>query len=106
MFYSASEMFWPLVVLSEDVATGACGLGNAAYFAAYGRASHDWSRRLAAFALVLVNLAALGEAALSQGLYWWWQEGALSPGAWVLARLPLLAATVLVSLIVLRRVTA
>jgi hypothetical protein len=53
-----------------------------------------------------VNLAALGEATLSQGLYWWWQEGALSPGAWVLARLPLLAATALVSLIVLRRVTA
>jgi hypothetical protein len=99
-------MWWPLVVIGEDVATGACGLGNAAYFAGYCRAARGWSRRLAAGALGLVNLSAVGEAALSQGLYWWWQEGALSPGAWVLARLPLLAATALVSLIVLRRVTA
>jgi hypothetical protein len=99
-------MVWSLLVVGEDVATGACGVGNAAYFAGYCRSAQGWSRRLAAGALALVNVAAMGEAMLSQGLYWWWQEGALSPGAWVLARLPLLAATALVSLIVLRRVTA
>ena len=97
-------MVWSLVVVAEDIATGACGLGNALYFAGYCRGAAGWSRRLAAGALALVNVAVLGEALLSQGLYWWWQEGALSPGAWVLARLPLLVATALVSAIVLRRV--
>lgn len=97
-------MAWSLIVVAEDVLTGACGLGNAGYFGGYCRATAGWSRRLAAGALALVNVAVLGEALLSQGLYWWWQEGALSPGAWVLARLPLLIATALVSAIVLRRV--
>jgi len=97
-------MVWPLLIVAEDAATGACALGNAAYFAGYCRAARGWSRRVAAGALALVNVAVLGEAMLSQGLYWWWQQGALSPGAWVLARLPLLVATALISVIVLRRI--
>ena len=103
MFYSGRAMLWSSLVVGEDVITAICGVANASYFAGYCRNGvRERGRRLAAAALVLVNLAAVGEAGFSQGLVWW-QDAALSPPVWVLARVPLLLATALVSAIVLRR---
>src|SRR3989304_1048810 len=87
--------------------TAGCGLLNAGYFAGYWwRRNGRRGRRLGAAALLLVNVAAVGEAGFSQGLFLLQQGfiGTLSPGEWALLRLPLFAATLLISLIILRRI--
>ncbi len=96
------------LVVAQDLATATCGLLNAGYFVAYWlRPEESRSRRVAAFALALVSSTAVVEALFSQALFWWQQGlsplGELSPGGWALARLPLLAATVFISMLVLRR---
>lgn len=96
------------LVLTQDVATVTCGLFNAAYFAGYWwRRTDRRSRRVGAAALAVVGVAAAVEAAFSQALFWSQREaislGLLSPGAWALIRLPLLAATAFISIIILRR---
>lgn len=96
-------------VVAQDLATAGCGVFNAGYFGTYWwRANAGRARRMGAAALVLVALAAVVEAALSEVLFWS-GAGALSfasqsPGVWMLARLPLFAATVFVSAIVVRRI--
>ena len=95
------------LVVAQDLATAGCGLLNASYFAGYWwRRNGSRGRRVASLALVLVSLAAAVEGAFSQGLFWS-QRGAL-PGelpaeAWAIARLPLLLATLFISLLILRR---
>ena len=96
------------LVMAQDLATAACGLLNAGYFIPqWLRQEESRTRRVAAFALALVSAAAVMEALFSQALFWWQQGlsplGELSPGGWALARLPLLAATVFISMLVLRR---
>ncbi|OGO50019.1 MAG: hypothetical protein A2148_02910 [Chloroflexi bacterium RBG_16_68_14] len=96
------------LVVAEDLATAACGLLNAGYFAAYWwRRNGSRGRRIGAAALALVGGAAVVEAIFSQALFWSQQEvglaGQLSPGLWALARLPLFAATLSISVIILRR---
>ena len=82
-------------------------LVNAGFFGAQvGDVDAPRARRLAAAALLLWSVATVAEATFSQALLWertglW--AGALSPEAWALARLPLLLATALITLIVLRR---
>ena len=86
----------------------ACGLLNAGYFAGYWwRHDEPRGRRAGAVVLVLVSLAAVVEAIFSQRLFWWQQGVApfteLSTGAWALARLPIFASMVLISVVVVRR---
>lgn len=97
------------LVAAQDLATAACGLLNAGYFARYWWRRPGWrARRLAAAAMAMVSAAAVVEACFSQGLFWA-QQGAgplgdLSPGAWALVRLPLLVATLFISALVIRRI--
>ena len=95
------------LVVTQDLATAGCGFLNATYFAGYwwGR-NGSRGRRVGALALVLLSAAAVVEAAFSQGLFWSQRgvlPGELSPEAWAVARLPLLVATVFISILVLRR---
>ena len=93
------------LVVAQDVATGACGLLNAGYFARYWLAAVVPKRRIGAAALASLGAAAVAEALFSQALFW--SRGGLfevSDGVWALARVPLLLATVCISAIVLRRV--
>ena len=96
------------LILSQDVATAACGLLNAGYFAEYAwRGDSEHGRRAGAVALTLVSIAAVIEAVFSQALFWSQREALspdiLSPGIWALVRVPLLLATVAISLIIIRR---
>jgi hypothetical protein len=96
------------LVVGEDLMTAVSGSFNLAYFA-----EHAWNgslgrdRRIAAVTLALVGGAAVIEAAFSQALFWFQPQlisfGELSVGVWALVRLPLLVATLLVSILVLRR---
>lgn len=95
------------LVVAQDLATAVCGLLNAGYFAAYWwRHNGSRGRRIGAAALTTVGGAAVVEALFSQGLFWSQQGfiGALSPGQWALLRLPLFAAMLLISLIIVRRI--
>ena len=96
-----------MVIVAQDGVTATCALVNAGFFGAQvGDVMAPRARRLAAAALLLWSVATVAEAAFSQALLWertglW--AGALSPEAWAFARLPLLLATALITLIVLRR---
>ena len=95
-------------MVAQDVSTAVFGLLNAGYFAHYWwRRSRTRARRLGAATLALVSAAAVVEALFSQGLFWSEQgvvsQSLLSPPIWALVRLPLFIATVIVSIIVLRR---
>ena len=96
------------LVVAQDLATAACGLLNASYFIDYWwRRNGRRGRRIAAAALALASGAAVVEALFSQGLFWLQQGigpfGELSPGVWALLRLPIFAATVFISILILRR---
>ncbi len=96
------------LVVTEDLATAACGLLNTGYFIGYWwRRNGSRARRIGAATLALVSAAAVVEAIFSQALFWAHQGmgplGQLSPGMWALVRLPLLASTVLISILILRR---
>ncbi len=96
------------LILGQDVATAACGLLNAGYFAEYAwRGDGANGRRAGAVALTLVSIAAVIEATFSQALFWSQREvlssDILSPGIWALVRVPLLLATVAISSIIIRR---
>ena len=53
---------------------------------------------------MLLSTASVVEAIFSQGLFWLQRGDLLSYSVWALLRLPLLAATLLISAIILRRV--
>lgn len=94
--------------MGEDVMTALSGSFNLAYFAGHAwRDSLGRDRRIAAGTLALVGGAAVIEAAFSQALFWFQPQlisfGELSVGVWALVRLPLLVATLLVSILILRR---
>ncbi len=96
------------LILGQDVATAACGLLNAGYFAEYAwHGDGTNGRRAGAVALTLVSIAAVIEAIFSQALFWSQREvlssDILSPGIWALVRVPLLLATVAISSIIIRR---
>ncbi len=89
------------LIIAQDAATAGFGLLNAGYFsweAALRKGRR--ARRIAALAMALVSLAVVGEAGFSQALFWW---GELPDAAWALARLPLLAATLFISILIARR---
>jgi hypothetical protein len=92
------------LVAAQDLITAVAGVWNAGYFAGYWwRRSGHRARRIGAAALTLVSAAAVAGALLSQLLLW---SGDLPQGLWALLRAPALAATVFVSLIVVRRLLA
>ena len=94
------------LVLAQDVATAVCGLFNAGYFVEVGGRATTWGRRMGGAALAGVSVATVGEAVFSQTLFWA-RDGLIAPpstGAWALLRVPLLAATLFISAIVLRRI--
>jgi hypothetical protein len=92
------------MIVAQDLATAAGATLNGAYFARYGLSpGQGRARRLGAFALVLVSAGALLESAASQALLWA-RAAELSTEAWALVRLPALVATLVISLIVLRRI--
>jgi hypothetical protein len=96
------------LVVAQDLSTAACGILNAGYFARYWwRTNGQRARRLGAAALALVSVAAVAEAIFSQALFraqqGLWPLELLTPAAWALIRLPLFAATVFISILILRR---
>ena len=96
------------LVVAQDLATAACGVLNAGYFAGYWwRRNGSRGRRTGAAVLTMVSAAAVVEALFSQGLFWSHQGvvslNELSPGVWALVRLPLLVATICISIIIVRR---
>ena len=88
------------LVVGADVATALSGAFNAGHFAGYARRGETRGRRLGAAAMTLVSAAALVEALFSQALFW---GAGLPAGGWALLRAPLLAATLFISILVLRR---
>ena len=97
------------LVVAQDAGTAALGALNAGYFAPYvWRPNGRRGRRTAAAALVLLSIAAVVEAAFSQGLFWSQRGtltlGSLSAGEWAALRLPLFLATVVLAAIVVRRI--
>ena len=96
-------------MVALDAATAVCGLLNAVYFTSYWqRRDGSKGRRIAAGVLVMVSVAGVMEALFSEGMFWSQHGSAwlnpLSPGIWALLRLPLFAATVSISITVLRKV--
>lgn len=103
MFYPRTVTFSIFLVAAVDAVAAGCALFNTAYFTHYGwRRRGDAARRTGAAALALVGAAAVADAAYSQALFW--SDAAQVPaGVWALARVLPSAATVCISLIVLRR---
>ena len=94
----------PGLVIGQDVTTALFGAMNAGYFGGYlWHITGSRSRRLGAAALTLVSCASIVEAAFSQSLFWSQRGDLFSNGLWALLRLPLLAATLLISAIIIRR---
>ncbi len=93
------------LIIGQDIATALFATINAGYFGGYWwRTSARRGRRVGAAALMLVSVASVVEALFSQGLFWSQADDLLAHGVWALLRLPLLAATLLISAIILRRV--
>jgi hypothetical protein len=88
------------LVVGEDLATAVSGAFNIGHFARYAWRSDSRGRRIGAAALTLVSGAAVVEAVFSEVLFW---GAGLSAEAWALARLPLLGATLFISILILRR---
>jgi len=88
------------LVVGEDLATALSGAFNLGYFAVWAARPARRARRAAAAAMALVSAAAVVEAFLSQAFFW---GAGLPVEVWALVRLPLLAATLFISIIILRR---
>ena len=100
------------MAVGQDMTTALCGGFNCLYFLLYAlREPEVLRRRIGAAALALVNGGALVESLYLLALYislrsgWRGQADLFAPGPWLLARaLPFLG-TLLVSLLILRRLT-
>lgn len=96
------------LVLAVDGATGASAAFNAASLLARAAAERASGRRAAAIALAATNAGIATQAAWSQALFLAHRFGLpvepfFSEGAWLAPRLLLLAGTVAVSALILRR---
>ncbi len=93
------------LIIGQDITTALFATVNAGYFGGYWwRSSATRGRRVGAAALMLLSTASVVEAMFSQGLFWLQRGDLLSYSVWALLRLPLLAATLLISAIILRKV--
>jgi len=88
------------LVVGEDLVTALSGAFNMGYFAGRAWRRGSRARRAGAGAMALVSMAAVVEAFLSQAFFW---GAGLPVEVWALVRLPLLAATLFISIIILRR---
>jgi hypothetical protein len=94
-------------LFTADGATAASGAFNAVWLLAFaGEASP--TRRTAAVALAVLNAGAAAQAAFAQVMFTTRRLGFsidpfFEPGAWLAARLLLLAGTLLISMLILRR---
>jgi hypothetical protein len=100
---------WRAAAVGLEASTAACGAFNLAYFLYHlARCRGETaSRAVAVFALALVSLAAMGE-----GLFFLASLTVLPAGSppatipWTLVRVPPLAGTAFISMLVLRRLLA
>jgi hypothetical protein len=99
----------PGLIFFVDGATTAAGAFNAAWLSAHWLRGAARVRRLAAVTLALVNAGVAVQAAFAQAMFSAHRLGMpvepfFDPAPWLAARLPLLAGTLLLSLLILRRV--
>jgi len=97
------------LIFFADGATAAAGAFNAAWLAAHWLRRAAPVRRLAAGTLALLNAGIAAQALFAQAMFSAQRFGLpvdpfFAPGPWLAARLPLLAATLLLSALILRRV--
>jgi hypothetical protein len=91
-----------------DGMTAAAGAFNAAWLTAHAGSERTARRAAALLALAVLNAAAAIEALFAQALYSAHRFGGdiepyFAPGAWLAVRLPMLAGTLLISLLILRK---
>jgi hypothetical protein len=96
-----------LCIFIADGVTAACGAFNAVWLLAFATDAAP-SRRTAAVALAIMNAGAAVQAAFAQAMFTAHRLGFaidpfFEPGAWLAARLLLLAGTLLISMLILRR---
>jgi hypothetical protein len=96
------------VALAMDAQTVVAGAFNAAWFAARRATESRSSRRTAMDVLCVLSAGIAVQAACAQALFFarhagWSTEPLFAPGAWIAARAPLFAGTLLLSLLILRR---
>ena len=96
------------LAFAADGATVVAGAFNAAWLSVHWLRMEDRGRRLAAIALATLNLGIAAQAAFAQALYSAHRFGlAIDPffatAPWLASRLAVLAGTLLLSLLILRR---
>jgi hypothetical protein len=95
------------LAFTMDVQTALAGAFNAAWLAARRGREARPARRMAADVLCLLNAGIAVQAACAQALFLAYAAGVAGPlfhpGAWLAARAPLFAGTLLLSLLILRR---
>jgi hypothetical protein len=106
---AALEHMDPSVSLAfaADGMTAASGAFNAAWLFSFASAAGP-ARRVAAVSLAILNAGAATQAVFAQWLFTarrlgWSTEPFFEPGAWLASRLLLLAGTLLISMLILRR---
>jgi hypothetical protein len=98
----------PALAFAADAATALAGAFNAAWLAAHWLRTAARGRRLAAMSLAIANAGVAAQAAYAQALFSAHrlglpQEPLFGATPWLAARLPLLAGTLLLSLLIIRR---
>ncbi|MBI5285096.1 MAG: hypothetical protein HY874_08395 [Chloroflexi bacterium] len=99
----------PALIFFADAATAAAGAFNTAWLAGHWLRGAAPVRRLAAVTLALVNAGIAAQATFAQAMFSAHRFGfSVEPffgtAPWLAARLPLLAGTLLLSALILRRV--
>ena len=97
------------LLFAADAATAVTGAFNAAWLLAFA-AETSPARRSAAAALAVLNAGAAVQATFAQAMFSARRLGFsidpfFEPGAWLASRLLLLAGTLLISMLILRRVS-
>lgn len=96
------------IIFAADATNAVAGAFNAAWLAAHWLGDTHRGRRLAAASLAVVNGGIATQAAFAQTLFLahgfgWPAEPLFAATPWLAARLPLLAGTLLLSMLILRR---
>lgn len=94
--------------VAANLATALAAMFNAAALAMRRATAVTAARRTAIAVVACVNGGIAVEAAASQAMFAAWRSGAaldafFAPGAWTAARMPLLAATLAMTALILRR---
>jgi hypothetical protein len=97
------------IIFAADATTAVAGVFNAAWLVGHWLRTAARGCRLAALSLATVNAGIAAQAAYAQALYsahrfGWPEEPLFSATPWLAARLPLLAGTLLLTALIIRRV--